>query len=144
MLLRSGSDRMLENNAGETPYMVAHKYQQFEAERLLLNIEQQHGEWVIWVHVGIVIISLPCPFSFPFSLSLLPPSLSLPLSFSLSPPSLSLSLLLSADKAIQEMNTKPKKIIAAYSKALKNAHKPESRIRLVFVGDLGSGNKNNT
>ena len=44
MLLRSGSDRMLENNAGETPYMVAHKYQQFEAERLLLNIEQQHGE----------------------------------------------------------------------------------------------------
>ena len=34
---------MLENNAGETPYMVAHKYQQYDAERLLLNIEQQHG-----------------------------------------------------------------------------------------------------
>ena len=85
-------------------------------------------------------------FALPFLLSFLPlsppPPLSLsPLSFSLS---LSLSLLLSADKAIQEMNTKPKKIIAAYSKALKNAHKPESRIRLVFVGDLGSGNENNT
>lgn len=38
---------MLENNAGETPYMVAHKYQQFEAERLLLNIEQQHGEHIV-------------------------------------------------------------------------------------------------
>ena len=34
---------MLENNAGETPYMVAHKYGQWEAERLLLNVEQQHG-----------------------------------------------------------------------------------------------------
>ena len=34
---------MLENNAGETPYMVAHKYQQFEVERLLLNIDQAHG-----------------------------------------------------------------------------------------------------
>lgn len=44
VLLRYGADRMLENNAGETPYMVAHKYQQFEAERLLLNIEQQHGK----------------------------------------------------------------------------------------------------
>ena len=43
VLLRAGADRMLENNAGETPYMVAHKYQQYEAERLLLNIEQQHG-----------------------------------------------------------------------------------------------------
>ena len=44
VLLRYGTNRMLENNAGETPYMVAHKYQQFEAERLLLNIEQQHGK----------------------------------------------------------------------------------------------------
>ena len=78
-------------------------------------------------------------FALPFLLSFLPLSPPTPLSLSLS-----LSLLLSADKAIQEMNTKPKKIIAAYSKALKNAHKPESRIRLVFVGDLGSGNENNT
>ncbi len=38
------------------------------------------------------------------------------------------------------MNTKPKKITAAYSKALKYAHKPESRIRLVLVGDAKSGN----
>lgn len=44
-----------------------------------------------------------------------------------------------ADKAIQEMNSKPKKITAAYSKSLKYAHKPESRIRLVLVGDTGSG-----
>ena len=85
------------------------------------------------------IFALPFLLSF---LSLLSLSLSPSLSLSLLLPSL--SLLLSADKAIQEMNTKPKKIIAAYSKALKNAHKPESRIRLVFVGDLGSGNKNNT
>ena len=41
------------------------------------------------------------------------------------------------------MNTKPKKIIAAYSKALKNAHKPESRIRLMFVGDSQSGEHRN-
>lgn len=39
------------------------------------------------------------------------------------------------------MNTKPKKITAAYSKALKYAHKPESRVRLVFIGDTGSGIK---
>ena len=43
VLLKAGADRMLENNAGETPYMVAHKYQQFEVERLLLNIDQAHG-----------------------------------------------------------------------------------------------------
>ena len=35
---------MIENNAGESPYMVAQRSQQFEAERLLLNVEQQHGE----------------------------------------------------------------------------------------------------
>ena len=45
ILVKAGADRMLENNAGETPYMVAHKYAQWEAERLLLNVEQQHGEW---------------------------------------------------------------------------------------------------
>ena len=44
-----------------------------------------------------------------------------------------------ADKAIQEMNSKTKKLIAAYSKAIKYAHKPESRIRLVLVGDTQSG-----
>ena len=43
--MKAGADRMLENNAGETPYMVAHKYAQWEAERLLLNVEQQHGEY---------------------------------------------------------------------------------------------------
>ena len=37
------------------------------------------------------------------------------------------------------MNSKPKKIIAAYSKALKNAHKPESRIRLILAGDSQTG-----
>ena len=47
---------MLENNAGETPYMVAHKYQQFDAERLLLNIEQQHGETSLltWLYLNIM------------------------------------------------------------------------------------------
>ena len=44
ILVKAGADQMIENNAGETPYMVAHKYQQWEAERLLLNVEQQHGE----------------------------------------------------------------------------------------------------
>jgi len=43
ILVKAGADQMIENNAGETPYMVAHKYQQWEAERLLLNVEQQHG-----------------------------------------------------------------------------------------------------
>ena len=44
ILVKAGADRMIENNAGETPYMVAHKFQQWEAERLLLNVDQQHGE----------------------------------------------------------------------------------------------------
>ena len=43
ILVKAGADRMIENNAGEAPYMVAHKFQQWEAERLLLNVEQQHG-----------------------------------------------------------------------------------------------------
>ena len=43
ILVKAGADQMIENNAGETPYMVAHKYQQWDAERLLLNVEQQHG-----------------------------------------------------------------------------------------------------
>ena len=43
ILLKANADRMIENNAGETPYMVAQRFQQYEAERLLLNIEQQHG-----------------------------------------------------------------------------------------------------
>ena len=48
ILVKAGADQMIENNAGETPYMVAHKYQQWDAERLLLNAEQQHGKdaWV--------------------------------------------------------------------------------------------------
>ncbi len=44
ILVKAGADQMIENNAGETPYMVAHKYQQWDAERLLLNVEQQHGK----------------------------------------------------------------------------------------------------
>ena len=43
ILLKANADRMIENNAGETPYMVAQRSQQYEAERLLLNVEQQHG-----------------------------------------------------------------------------------------------------
>ena len=43
ILIKAGADRMLENNAGETPYMVAHKFEQYEAEKLLLNMEQEHG-----------------------------------------------------------------------------------------------------
>ena len=46
ILLNANADRMIENNAGETPYMVAQRSQQYEAERLLLNVEQQHGMWV--------------------------------------------------------------------------------------------------
>lgn len=44
ILLKANADRMIENNAGETPYMVAKRSQQYEAERLLLNVEQQHGK----------------------------------------------------------------------------------------------------
>lgn len=40
---------------------------------------------------------------------------------------------------MQQMNTKAKKIITAYKKALKHAHKPESRVRLMLIGDAGSG-----
>ncbi len=46
ILVKAGADRLIENNAGETPYMVARKFEQLEAERLLLNVEQQHGEIV--------------------------------------------------------------------------------------------------
>ncbi len=46
ILVKAGADRLIENNAGETPYMVARKFEQLEAERLLLNVEQQHGEFV--------------------------------------------------------------------------------------------------
>ena len=46
ILLKANADRMIENNAGETPYMVAQRSQQYEAERLLLNVEQQHGRWL--------------------------------------------------------------------------------------------------
>ncbi len=46
ILVKADADRMIENNAGEAPYMVAHKFQQWEAERLLLNVEQQHGVYV--------------------------------------------------------------------------------------------------
>lgn len=46
ILLKANADRMIENNARETPHMVAQRSQQFEAERLLLNVEQQHGEWL--------------------------------------------------------------------------------------------------
>ena len=53
--------------------------------------------------------------------------------------SLSIFLFFSADKAIQEMNAKAKKVIAAYGKAIKHAHKPDSRIRLMFVGDSAAG-----
>lgn len=43
ILISAGADRLLENNAGETPYMVAKKYQQWEAEKHLLNMEKEHG-----------------------------------------------------------------------------------------------------
>lgn len=46
ILLKANADRMIENNARETPHMVAQRSQQFEAERLLLNVEQQHGGWL--------------------------------------------------------------------------------------------------
>ncbi len=49
---------MIENNAGETPYMVAHKYQQWDAERLLLNVEQQHGMWINWVDAEKLLLML--------------------------------------------------------------------------------------
>lgn len=37
------------------------------------------------------------------------------------------------------MNAKAKKVIAAYAKAIKHAHKPDSRIRLMFIGDSAAG-----
>ena len=51
ILLKANADRMIENNAGETPYMVAQRFQQYEAERLLLNIEQQHGNILLVAHL---------------------------------------------------------------------------------------------
>ena len=50
ILVKAGADRLIENNAGETPYMVARKFEQLEAERLLLNVEQQHGELTLRHH----------------------------------------------------------------------------------------------
>ncbi len=62
ILVKAGADRLIENNAGETPYMVARKFEQLEAERLLLNVEQQHGGWVggiivhVMLHISIFIV----------------------------------------------------------------------------------------
>ena len=54
ILLKANADRMIENNAGETPYMVAKRSQQYEAERLLLNVEQQqHGKRSIFVVLSV-------------------------------------------------------------------------------------------
>jgi ankyrin repeat protein len=53
ILVKAGADQMIENNAGETPYMVAHKYQQWDAERLLLNAEQQHGTFELASSLGL-------------------------------------------------------------------------------------------
>ena len=44
-----------------------------------------------------------------------------------------------ADKAIREMNRKEKKIVRGYLNAVKLASQLESRIRIVLVGDTGSG-----
>ena len=63
ILLKAGADRMIENNVGETPYMVAQRFHQFEAERLLLNIEQQQGKdflfwWISFVFIFCKFLSL--------------------------------------------------------------------------------------
>ena len=44
-----------------------------------------------------------------------------------------------ADQAISEMNRKEKDIIRAYLKALRYASHLESRVRIVLVGDTGTG-----
>ena len=47
ILVKAGSDHMLQNNAGETPYMVAHKFEHRDAERMLLDREQEHGVFCV-------------------------------------------------------------------------------------------------
>ena len=44
-----------------------------------------------------------------------------------------------ADKAIREMNRKEKEIIRGYLNAVKYASQLESRVRIMLVGDTGSG-----
>ena len=44
-----------------------------------------------------------------------------------------------ADRAMREMNRKEKEIIKAYLKAVKYASQLESRVRIMLIGDGGSG-----
>lgn len=48
-------------------------------------------------------------------------------------------LLCLADKAIREMNRKEKNIVRGYLNAVKFASQLESRVRIMLVGDTGSG-----
>ena len=44
-----------------------------------------------------------------------------------------------ADRAMREMNRKEKEIIKAYLMAVKYASQLESRVRIMLIGDEGSG-----
>ena len=44
-----------------------------------------------------------------------------------------------ADRAMREMNRKEKEIIKAYLMAVKYASQLESRVRIMLIGDRGSG-----
>ena len=44
-----------------------------------------------------------------------------------------------ADRAIREMNRKEKAVVRAYLRAVKYASQQESRVRIMLVGDCGSG-----
>ena len=44
-----------------------------------------------------------------------------------------------ADQATREMNRKEKEIIRAYHRAVRYASHLESRVRIVLVGDTGTG-----
>ena len=45
-----------------------------------------------------------------------------------------------AEKAILEMNRKEKDIVRGYLSAVKYASQLESRVRIMLIGDTGSGN----
>ena len=49
------------------------------------------------------------------------------------------SFALAADQAISEMNRKEKDIIRAYRRAVRYASHLESRVRIMLVGDTGTG-----
>lgn len=67
------------------------------------------------------------------------PSLTMCEACSDSPPIIHTYMHFAADRAMREMNRKEKEIIKAYLKAVKYASQLESRVRIMLIGDGGSG-----